>query len=156
MKWYPAISSLISYQNNYFTWKITVQNMSRNLALHCCAGHQLRQHVADTAAVQCTDLGTEELAQGFWRVMALVLKECIYLRHYTKMWLEPNPIMVTMTLLGSIFVHNSQQESNSELCIAVEKICHGCCRLVLYKGIFQWHMTNLTAAHQKLQKSSMD
>jgi hypothetical protein len=33
MKWQPAISSFISYQKN-FTWKITVQKTSWNLAMH--------------------------------------------------------------------------------------------------------------------------
>jgi hypothetical protein len=32
--------------------------MNWNLALHYCARHGLRRHVADTAAVQCTDLST--------------------------------------------------------------------------------------------------
>jgi hypothetical protein len=35
--------------------------MSLNLVLHYRAGHRLQRHVADTAAVQCTDLGAEGL-----------------------------------------------------------------------------------------------
>jgi hypothetical protein len=32
-KWWPAISSLISYQKNYYTWKTTVQNTNWILVL---------------------------------------------------------------------------------------------------------------------------
>jgi hypothetical protein len=44
-----------------FYMKITVKNTSLNLALLYHAGHGLRQHVADTAAMQCTDLVAEGL-----------------------------------------------------------------------------------------------